>query len=41
MHNRIINKTRYDNSGKPMKKTSFTIEKKKNWRETFLKSNPL
>ena len=29
MHNRIINKTRYDNSGKPIKKTSFTIEKKK------------
>ena len=26
MHNRKVNKTRYDNSGKPMKQTSFTIK---------------
>ena len=37
-----INKTRYDDPGKPMKQTSFTgKKKKKNWGETFLKSNPL
>ena len=34
-----INKTKYDNPGKPMKQTSFTI--KKTWGETFLKNNPL
>ena len=27
MHNRIINKTRYDDPRKPMKQTSFTIKK--------------
>ena len=26
MHNRKVNKTRYDNSGKPMKQTSFTVK---------------
>ena len=26
MHIRIVNKTRYDNPGKPMKQTSFTIK---------------
>ena len=26
MHNRKVNKTRYDNSGKPMKHTSFTVK---------------
>ena len=26
MHNRIINKTRYDDPRKPMKQTSFTIK---------------
>ena len=26
MHNGIINKTRYDDLGKPMKQTSFTIK---------------
>ena len=34
-----INKTKYDNPGKPMKQTSFTI--KKTWGETLLKNNPL
>ena len=34
-----INKTRYDDPGKPMKQTSFTV--KKTWGETFPKSNPL
>ena len=29
MHSGIINKTRYDNLGKPMKQTSFTIKKPK------------
>ena len=28
MHNGIVNKTRYDNLGKPMKQTSFTVKKK-------------
>ena len=36
-----INKTRYDDPGKPMKQASFIGKKKKNWGETFLKSNPL
>ena len=27
MHNGIVNKTRYDNPGKPMKQTSFTVKK--------------
>ena len=27
MHNGIVNKTRYDNLGKPMKQTSFTVKK--------------
>lgn len=36
MHNEKVNKTRYDNSGKPMKQTSFTV---KTWEETFSKSN--
>ena len=26
MHNRIVNKTRYDDLGKPMKQTSFTVK---------------
>ena len=26
MHNRIVNKTRHDDLGKPMKQTSFTIK---------------
>ena len=26
MHNRIVNKTRYDDLGKPMKQTIFTIK---------------
>ena len=38
MRNRIVNKIRYDNIGKPMKQTSFTV---KTWEETFPKSNPL
>ena len=33
-----INKTRYDDPGKPMKQTSFTV---KNMGETFSKRNPL
>ena len=35
MHSGIINKTRYDDLGKPMKQTSFTI--KKNLGENFPK----
>ena len=27
MHNRKVNKTRYDDPGKPMKQTSFTVKK--------------
>ena len=27
MHNEIVNKTRYDDIGKPMKRTSFTVKK--------------
>ena len=38
MHSGIVNKTRYDDPGKLMKQTSFTV---KNLGETFLKSNPL
>ena len=38
MHNIIGNKTRYDDPGKSMKQTSFTV---KNLGETFPKSNPL
>ena len=26
MHSRKVNKTRYDDSGKPMKQTSFTVK---------------
>ena len=26
MHNEIVNKTKYDDLGKPMKKTSFTVK---------------
>ena len=26
MHNKIVNKTRYDDPGKPMKQTSFTVK---------------
>ena len=26
MHNGIVNKTRYDDPGKPMKQTSFTVK---------------
>ena len=26
MHNRIVNKTRYDDKGKPMKQTRFTVK---------------
>ena len=33
-----INKTKYDDPGKPMKQTSFTV---KNLVETFPKSNSL
>ena len=29
MHNEKVNKTRYDDLGKPMKQTSFTVKKKK------------
>ena len=29
MHNGKVNKTRYDDLGKPMKQTSFTVKKKK------------
>ena len=36
-----VNKTRYDNLGKPMKQISFKKKKKKAWGETFPKSNPL
>ena len=38
MHSEIVNKTRYDDLGKPMKQTSFTV---KTWGETFPKSNSL
>ena len=38
MHNGKVNKTRYDDSKKPMKQTSFTL---KIWGETFPKSNSL
>ena len=46
MHNGKVNKTRYDDLGKPMKQTSFTVKKKKKkkkkpWGETFPKSNLL
>ena len=27
MHNEIVNKIRYDDPGKPMKQTSFTVKK--------------
>ena len=27
MHSEIVNKTRYDDLGKPMKQTSYTIKK--------------
>ena len=39
MHSEKLNKTRYDDPGKLMKQTDFTI--KKTWGETFPKSNPL
>ena len=39
MHNEKVNKTRYDDVGKPMKQTSFAV--KKTWGKTFPKSNPL
>ena len=39
MHIRIVNRTIYDDLGKPMKQTSFTV--KKTWGETFSKSYPL
>ena len=32
-------KIRYDDLGKPMKQTNFTV--KKTWGETYPKSNPL
>ena len=32
MHNEIVNKTRYDDIGKPMKRTSFTV---KTWGENL------
>ena len=38
MHNGKINKARYDDPGKLMKQTSFTVKK---LRETFPKSNLL
>ena len=39
MHSRKVNKIRYDDLGKPMKQTNFTVKKLKG--ETFPKSNPL
>ena len=39
MHSRIVNNTRYDDLGKPMKQTSFTVKKLQG--ETIPKSNPL
>ena len=39
MHSEIVNKTRYDDPGKPMKQTSFTV--KKPGGKTFPKSNSL
>ena len=39
MHRGMVNKTRYDDPGKPMKQTSFTVKKLKG--KTFPKSNPL
>ena len=38
MHSGIVNKIRYDNSGKPMKQTSFTI---KNLRENIPKKQSI
>ena len=38
MHNEIVNKIIYDDPGKLMKQTSFTVKK---LRETFPKSNLL
>ena len=38
MHNRKVNKTRYDDLRKLMKQTSFIV---KNLGETFLKRNSL
>ena len=38
MHSGKVNKTKYDDSGKPIKQTSFTV---KNEGKTFPKSNPL
>ena len=38
MYSGKVNKTRYDDLGKLMKQTSFTV---KNLGETFPKSNPL
>ena len=38
MHSGKVKKTRYDDVGKPMKQTSFTV---KNLGETFPKSNSL
>ena len=29
MHSKKVNKARYDDTGKPMKQTSFTVKKKK------------
>ena len=40
MHSRIVNKTRYDDLGKPMKQTSFTV-KNLGGGETFPKNNQL
>ena len=39
MHSENVNKTRYDDLGKLMKQTNFTV--KKLGGETFPKSNPL
>ena len=39
MNSRIVNKTRYDDLGNPMKQTSFIG--KKTWWETFPKNNSL
>ena len=38
MHSGKVNKTRYDDLGKLMKQTSFTV---KIWEEIFPKNNPL
>ena len=39
MHSGIVNKTKYNDLGKLMKQTSFTV--KKTWGKIFPKSNSL